>query len=87
MEREIKEINGVIQFAKSFETCDINQIKLFFDEALSRSEEGIVIKDSNSEYKVNERGMAWVKLKADYLEGFTDTLDLVIIGGWYCEGM
>ena len=27
-----------------------------------------------------------MKLKADYLEGFTDTLDLLILGGYYTEG-
>jgi DNA ligase-4 len=38
------------------------------------------------DYKVNERGFPWVKVKADYLDGFTDTLDLIIIGGYYTEG-
>ena len=38
------------------------------------------------DYKVNERGSPWFKVKADYLDGFTDTLDLIIIGGYYTEG-
>ena len=45
-----------------------------------------MIKQLNMDYKVNERGFPWVKLKADYLEGFTDTFDLLIIGGNYTEG-
>lgn len=38
------------------------------------------------EYKVNERGFPWVKLKSDYLDGMTDTFDLIILGGCYNEG-
>jgi len=45
-----------------------------------------MIKQLNMEYKVNERGFPWVKLKADYLEGFTDTFDLLILGGNFTEG-
>jgi len=27
-----------------------------------------------------------MKVKADYLEGFIDTLDVLIVGGYYGEG-
>lgn len=33
----------------------------------------------------NDRSISWIKLKGDYVEGLTDTLDLLIIGGYYGE--
>lgn len=37
----------------------------------------------DSEYVPNDRSTKWVKMKGDYLEGLTDTFDLLIIGGFY----
>jgi DNA ligase-1 len=32
------------------------------------------------------RGLSWLKLKRDYLEGLADSLDLVPIGAWHGQG-
>lgn len=42
-----------------------------------------MLKDPTSIYVPKERSLNWIKLKADYLKGIFDTLDLIIIGGYY----
>ena len=46
----------------------------------------IIIKKYESTYKPNDRAVDWIKLKGDYVEGLTDTFDLIILGGYYGEG-
>jgi hypothetical protein len=41
---------------------------------------------SGSVYQPAKRGLSWVKLKRDYLEGLADSLDLVPIGAWRGNG-
>jgi DNA ligase-4 len=50
---------------------------------MERNEEGIMLKDPESLYVPKERGTNWLKMKGDYIEGLTDTLDLIIIGGFF----
>ena len=42
-----------------------------------------MLKDPDSLYVPKERGLSWLKLKGDYIDGLTDTLDLIIIGGYF----
>ncbi|KAF7771042.1 hypothetical protein Agabi119p4_7016 [Agaricus bisporus var. burnettii] len=49
-----------------------------FAEHLANHMEGLVLKAEESQY--NEYGLPWVKLKKDYIEGFGDCVDLVIVG-------
>lgn len=49
-------------------------------------QEGIMIKQADSPYVVNERKEKWLKLKPDMLENFGDDLDLIILGGYYGRG-
>ena len=42
-----------------------------------------MIKDPESSYVPKERANNWLKLKGDYVEGLTDTLDLIILGGYF----
>jgi DNA ligase-4 len=42
-----------------------------------------MLKDPNSTYIPKERGTNWLKLKGDYVDGMTDTMDVVIIGGYF----
>jgi DNA ligase-4 len=43
----------------------------------------VILKDPNILYLPNDRSTNWIKLKGDYIDGLTDTLDLIIIGGYY----
>jgi ATP-dependent DNA ligase len=40
----------------------------------------------NAPYGLNDRTEAWVKLKPDYMEGVSETLDVVIVGGYLGQG-
>lgn len=42
-----------------------------------------MLKEPSSLYMPKERAAHWLKLKGDYIEGLTDTLDLIILGGYY----
>ena len=37
-------------------------------------------------YYPGDRSDKWIKMKGDYYEGIVDTLDLMIIGGYFGEG-
>ena len=68
------------------EVNSIDEIMSHFNLALQRAEEGIVIKRMDSIYKPDKRCSDWVKMKCDYIDTIVDTLDLIIIGGYYGEG-
>ena len=44
-----------------------------------------MIKKIDSVYKPNERSQNWIKLKGEYIDSLVDTLDLVVIGGYFGE--
>ncbi|KAJ1554323.1 DNA ligase (ATP), partial [Nowakowskiella sp. JEL0078] len=56
------------------------------DSHMMRQEEGLVIKNPNSEYVAAERGKSWLKLKPDYFHNLSDDLDVLLIGACMGEG-
>ena len=58
----------------------------YFHDALLNQEEGIVIKDIQSPYIPNDRSNHWIKMKAAYMDGLGDTMDVLIIAGYYGKG-
>ncbi|MGE4275047.1 MAG: ATP-dependent DNA ligase, partial [Candidatus Methanomethylophilaceae archaeon] len=60
----------------------------FFQSALSSGCEGIMAKslDEDSGYRAGARGFHWIKFKKDYQSDLTDTVDLVVIGGFHGRG-
>ncbi|KAF8586434.1 hypothetical protein K439DRAFT_1387139 [Ramaria rubella] len=56
----------------------LRDLALVFAEHVANHQEGLVLKASSSTY--NDNRYPWVKLKRDYIPGYGDTIDLVIVG-------
>jgi DNA ligase-1 len=60
---------------------DIGQVEQFYQEALDKGHEGIMIKVVTSPYTPGVRGKNWIKIKPE-----VDTLDLGVVGAEWGEG-
>eukprot|EP00188_Purpureofilum_apyrenoidigerum_P003802 Plantae.Rhodophyta-Purpureofilum_apyrenoidigerum.ctg4069.p1 GENE.Plantae.Rhodophyta-Purpureofilum_apyrenoidigerum.ctg4069~~Plantae.Rhodophyta-Purpureofilum_apyrenoidigerum.ctg4069.p1 ORF type:complete len:282 (+),score=43.74 Plantae.Rhodophyta-Purpureofilum_apyrenoidigerum.ctg4069:178-1023(+) len=80
---------GVFCFAKGKDTTDAEEIMQLLNESIKIGCEGLMVKaldGPSSTYEPANRSQNWLKVKKDYLEGLTDSLDLVPIGGYYGKG-
>ncbi|XP_057784284.1 DNA ligase 6 isoform X2 [Salvia miltiorrhiza] len=83
-----KEMTVEPQDADSNNETTTNRMSSFLSDAIYSSCEGIMVKslDVDSGYAPSKRSDAWLKVKRDYVEGLSDSLDLVPIGAWYGNG-
>lgn len=84
----IKPIAGKIDFATSMDSDCVDDIEKFLEQSISSGCEGLMVKalDEEAQYTPGKRSFSWLKLKKDYMDGVTDTLDLVPIGVYYGKG-
>ena len=87
LEEEIEESNK-LKIAKYILTDNVEEIERFFLEAIENGCEGLVCKSvaKDSVYQAGSRGWLWIKYKRDYRSEMTDTVDLVIVGGFHGRG-
>jgi DNA ligase-4 len=55
-----------------------HQLQATFAQSIANFEEGVVLKADESTY--HDYRLPWVKLKKDYIPGYGDAVDLVILG-------
>ncbi|KAG0027419.1 DNA ligase (ATP) [Podila clonocystis] len=81
-----KEVKGRIEILTHDEGSTENHIIEALDAAVMERKEGVIIKNPSSRYVANGRDKEWVKLKPEYVDGVFDSLDVVIVGGYYGQG-
>eukprot|EP00026_Physarum_polycephalum_P001905 Phypoly_transcript_01908.p1 GENE.Phypoly_transcript_01908~~Phypoly_transcript_01908.p1 ORF type:complete len:972 (+),score=243.78 Phypoly_transcript_01908:40-2955(+) len=81
-------VDGEFVCATYRDISDVNDIQPFLNEAVQNSCEGLMVKTLTKEstYEPSKRSYNWLKIKKDYLEGLTDTVDIVPIAAWYGKG-
>ncbi|MHA1907332.1 MAG: ATP-dependent DNA ligase [Candidatus Thorarchaeota archaeon] len=69
-------------------TEDPERLDTIFSESLESGNEGVIAKavHKDSTYQAGSRSWLWIKLKASYKEGLTDSVDLVVVGAMYGRG-
>ncbi|KAK9462887.1 ATP-dependent DNA ligase [Lipomyces oligophaga] len=83
------EVEGEFSYATYRDLSNVDEIQEFLDQSVKDSCEGLMIKMLDGEesgYEPSKRSRNWLKLKKDYLTGLGDSLDLVVIGGFYGRG-
>ncbi|KAI0105581.1 ATP-dependent DNA ligase [Hypoxylon sp. NC0597] len=53
---------------------------------VSDASEGLVIKNPRSMYSLADRSDNWIKVKPEYMSGFGESVEVVVIGGYYGSG-
>lgn len=82
----IREIPHKLEVIKNTLVTDMKDINKGIEKAMEQKEEGIVIKDTESTYQPDSRTNSWIKLKPHFFKGIGDSLDLIVIGGYYGTG-
>ena len=63
-----------------------NEIQEFFENSINAGSEGLMLKMLDKPYQAGSRGRHWLKLKREYRNELGDSLDLVVIGGFFGKG-
>ena len=85
LEKVVKEDN----FAKHVSMIIVkndNEIKDFLENSINAGSEGLMLKMLDKPYNAGSRGSHWLKLKREYQNELGDSLDLVVIGGFFGKG-
>lgn len=77
-----------VKLSKAIITSDPRELERFFHEAIENGCEGLVVKALGKEtiYRAGARGWLWIKYKRDMRAELIDTVDLVVVGGFYGRG-
>ncbi len=63
-----------------------NDIEDFLENSINAGSEGLMLKMLDKPYQAGSRGSYWLKLKREYQNELGDSLDLVVIGGFFGKG-
>lgn len=81
-------VPGRMAFATYMDSDNVEDIEKFLERSIGDGCEGLMLKtlEEDASYTPAKRSHSWLKLKKDYMDGVTDTLDLVPIGAYYGKG-
>ncbi|KAJ1020185.1 hypothetical protein NDA16_004465 [Ustilago loliicola] len=89
LQEHFQPVEDEFDYARSEDCTSVEEISVFLDKSVKEGCEGLMVKmlsGPDSTYEPSRRSMNWLKLKKDYLAGTGDSLDLVVIGGYYGKG-
>ncbi|KAF9651861.1 ATP-dependent DNA ligase [Thelephora ganbajun] len=89
LREHFQEVHLEFAFAKWSDAEAVEEIQTFLDESVKDGCEGLMVKmleSDASHYEPSRRSVNWLKVKKDYLAGVGDSLDLVVVGGYYGKG-
>ncbi|HEX6481651.1 MAG TPA: ATP-dependent DNA ligase [Ktedonobacteraceae bacterium] len=80
------ETDDILMRTSNHIVSDASTLSLFFEEAISKGLEGVVVKKPESRYEAGARNFNWVKLKRHSGGALQDTIDCVLLGYIFGRG-
>ena len=86
LEWSIRPIHRRFELHTYKEATKVEEIETLLREVVAQASEGLVLKNPRSDYRLNERNDDWMKVKPEYTTEFGESLDCLVIGGYYGSG-
>ncbi|KZZ90852.1 DNA ligase I, ATP-dependent family protein [Moelleriella libera RCEF 2490] len=86
LEKAVKSVHRRLEIHKYTAASTADAIEPMLREVVATASEGLVLKNPRSMYRLNSRNDDWLKVKPEYMTEFGESLDCVIIGGYYGSG-
>ena len=86
LEQSVNSVHRRLEIHEYTEAQSSRDIEKSLQKVVAESTEGLVVKRPNSMYRLNQRNDDWVKVKPEYMAEFGQSLDCVVIGGYYGSG-
>ena len=86
LEKSVSDVHRRIEKHQYEIAHDVSDIEPALRKVVAEASEGLVLKKPASMYRLNSRNDDWIKVKPEYTTEFGESLDCVIIGGYYGEG-
>ncbi|KAF2710100.1 DNA ligase-like protein [Pleomassaria siparia CBS 279.74] len=86
LEKAVKGVERRLEVHPKIEARSYTEIEPELRKVVAESSEGLVLKNPRSIYRLNDRNDDWVKVKPEYMSEFGESLDCVIVGGYFGSG-
>ena len=86
LEASIKSIHRRMEIHTYTEAHTAGEIEPLLRKVVAEASEGLVLKNPRSMYRLNDRNDDWMKVKPEYMTEFGESLDCIVIGGYYGSG-
>jgi DNA ligase 4 len=82
----VKDVKERIEIHQYQVARSADEIDPALRKVVAEASEGLVLKNPRSMYRLNSRNDDWMKVKPEYMTEFGESLDCVVIGGYYGSG-
>jgi DNA ligase-4 len=86
LERAVKGEHRRLEIHPYDPATSADAIEPLLRKVVAEASEGLVLKNPRSRYQLNSRNNDWIKVKPEYMSEYGESLDLVVIAGYYGSG-
>ncbi|KFA52786.1 hypothetical protein S40293_00858 [Stachybotrys chartarum IBT 40293] len=86
LEQAIRPVHRRLEIHSYTSATTADEIEPLLRDVVANASEGLVLKNPRSMYRLNSRNDDWLKVKPEYMSEFGESLDCVVIGGYYGSG-
>ncbi|GAB1320347.1 DNA ligase (ATP) [Madurella fahalii] len=86
LERAVKGEPRRLEIHPYHAATSADEIEPLLRKVVAEASEGLVLKNPSSRYQLNSRNNDWIKVKPEYMSEFGESLDCVVIGGYFGSG-
>ncbi|KAL6708542.1 DNA ligase (ATP) [Coniothyrium glycines] len=86
LESAVTDVHRRLEKHPYIEARSHTEVEPALRKVVAEASEGLVLKNPRSMYRLNDRNNDWMKVKPEYMSEFGESLDCIVVGGYFGSG-